>query len=447
MSLSSRIITRLTILTVAATAISYGWLYIKQSRVETYLRQRSLSRQAEELASYINLNADGSIDINLPPKLSEAYNSPGSRYRYAVRDEAGRIVATSGRRVGPLPSVISADGRGVYEYEAGTDNPRTLGAAVRTDVGRRSYFTQVEQSVPMTQSLNAAVLNEFFMDGGWLQVPFLLALLAISALTVRRALSPLENLAALAAQIEPGKSTLRLPTKDISSEILPLVIQFNSTLDRFDEGLNRQREFNANAAHQLRTPLAVLGANIDTLPDKAVADRLRYDVRLMTRIVHQLLLVARLETLNLRLDEQIDLCQVARQAAENLGPIAISGNKTLEVDEPGGAVVIRGNEMIVNIAISNLIENAINHSPPGGGVRIRVTEAAAVEVQDSGPGIPPQLREKVFQRFWRGESENEGAGLGLAIVRRIMLALSGSVSVTNAPEGGAQFTLQFPVAA
>jgi signal transduction histidine kinase len=446
MSLSSRIIIRLTVTTIAATAISYGWLYVKQSRVETYLRQRSLSRQAEELAGYISLDADGSVDINLPPKLSEAYNSPGSRYRYAVRDEAGRIVVTSGRRVGPLPNVITTQGHGVYEYQASADNPGTLGAAVRTDLGKRSFFTQVEQNLPMTQSLNAAVLNEFFMDGGWLQVPFLLALLAISALTVRRALAPLEKMAVLAAEIEPGKSTLRLPTKDIPAEILPLVTQFNSALDRFDEVLNRQREFNANAAHQLRTPLAVLGANIDTLPDKAVADKLRYDVRLMTRIVHQLLLVARLETLNLRLDEQIDLGRVARQAAENLGPIAISGNKTLEVDEPDKAVVIRGNEMIVNIAISNLIENAINHSPPGSGVRIRVTEAATVEVHDAGPGIPPQLREKVFQRFWRGECGNEGAGLGLAIVRRIMHALSGTVSVTDAPEGGAQFTLQFPVA-
>ena len=82
-----------------------------------------------------------------------------------------------------------------------------------------------------------------------------------------------------------------------------------------------------------------------------------------------------------------------------------------------------------------------------GGVRIRVTPEASVEVCDSGPGIPPQLREKVFQRFWRGESSAEGAGLGLSIVRRIMHALKGNVSVTDAPEGGAQFTLQFPTIA
>ncbi len=285
------------------------------------------------------------------------------------------------------------------------------------------------------------------MDGGWLQIPFLFALLGVSAWTLSRSLAPLKEMATLAAKIEPGSSTLRLPSKGIPKEILPLVTSFNNALDRLDEGLTHQREFNANAAHQLRTPLAVLAANIDTMPDADAAERLRHDVQLMTRIVHQLLLVARLETLNLQLDEPVDLCQAARQAAESLGSIAISAAKTLEVDEPNVPVVILGNAFVVNIAISNLIENAINHSPPGGGVRVRVTAEASVEVCDSGPGIPPQLREKVFQRFWRGESSTEGAGLGLSIVRRIMHALKGTVSVTDSPEGGAQFTLQFPAIA
>src|SRR6202035_4314179 len=152
------------------------------------------------------------------------------------------------------------------------------------------------------------------------------------------------------------------------------------------------------------------------------------------RIVNQLLLVARLETLNIRLDERVDLCLTARQAAENLVPIAISTHKMLEVEEPASPAFIRGNGFVVNIAISNLIENALNHSPPGKAVRIRVTPGPSVEIRDSGPGIPAEFREKVFERFWRGEASKEGAGLGLAIVRRLI----------DAHEGGAQFTLQFP---
>ena len=273
---------------------------------------------------------------------------------------------------------------------------------------------------------------------------FLVVLLGISAFTVRRTLFPLKEVALLAARIDPGNSTLRLPSVGIPAEILPVVSSFNNVLDRLDEGLRQQREFNANAAHQLRTPLAVLGANIDTMTDRAAAAKLRYDVEVMSRIVHQLLLVARLEMLNVRLDEPVDLCQTARQAAENLGPIAILTHKTLEVDEPAAPVLVRGNGFVVNVAISNLIENALNHSPPGKAVRIRVTPNPSVEVHDFGPGIPVQLREKIFERFWRGDSSKEGAGLGLAIVRRVMNAINGTVSVVDAPEGGAQFTLQFP---
>jgi signal transduction histidine kinase len=117
--------------------------------------------------------------------------------------------------------------------------------------------------------------------------------------------------------------------------------------------------------------------------------------------------------------------------------------KTLEVDEPAGPVFVCGNRPVIIAAVRNLIENALNHSPTGGTVRIRATSTPSIEVRDSGPGIPPEMREKIFERFWRGEKSKEGAGLGLSIVRRIMLALGGSVSVSNGPEGGAQFSLIF----
>jgi signal transduction histidine kinase len=261
---------------------------------------------------------------------------------------------------------------------------------------------------------------------------------------VRRSLAPLNNLSALAERIKPGASDIRLPQAGVPEEVSPLVKAVNSALDRLDEGIQQQREFTANAAHQLRTPLAVIAANLDLMPDKAAAAKLRYDVDLMSRIITQLLLVARLESLNLRLDDQVELCSVVREAAENLGPLAISTRKTLEVDEPARPVLVRGNSHAVAAAVSNLIENALNHSPEGGAVRIRVTASPSIEVLDSGPGVPPDLRERIFERFWRGETSREGAGLGLAIVRRIMRTLQGEVSVSNAPGGGARFSLDFP---
>ena len=443
MSLSSRIIVRLTITTLVAAGVAYGWLYLKQSRVEGYLRERALMRQAQEISDYISIRENGSIDLDLPPRLLEAYNSPGSRYRYAIRDEAGRIVATSSRRIGPLPDFIHSQNH-TYEYNSEDAGNRMLGAAFQTTVGQRMFTTQVEQSAFRARSLGGAVFDEFVTDGGWLGIPFLLAMLGVAAFTIKRTLSPLEELSALAAQINPGSSEVRLPHAGIPREFLPLVRSMNSALDRLDEGLRQQREFSANAAHQLRTPLAVLSANIDMMGDKVGAAKLRYDVELMSRIVTQLLLVARLETLNVRLDEPVNLCWAAGEAAENLGSVAISTCKTLEVDQPTGPVFVRGNRSVIVAAVRNLIENALNHSPTGGAVRIRVTSTPSIEVLDSGPGVPPELREKVFERFWRGEKSKGGAGLGLAIVRRIMHALGGSVSVSDGPDGGAQFSLVFP---
>jgi signal transduction histidine kinase len=161
--------------------------------------------------------------------------------------------------------------------------------------------------------------------------------------------------------------------------------------------------------------------------------------------VTQLLLVARLESLNINLDERLELSALVREAAEDLGPLAISTHKTLEVDEPATPVFVRGNTHAVAAAVSNLIENALNHSPPGGAVKIRVTPTPSIEVLDSGPGVPLHMRERIFERFWRGETSREGAGLGLAIVRRIMRALRGDVLVADAPGGGAKFSLEFPM--
>jgi signal transduction histidine kinase len=441
MSISQKIIIRLAVTTLIATAVAYGWLYMKAARVHDYLDQRALVQQARDISDFISVNANGEFELNLPSRLSEAYNSVKSNYRYAIRDEAGRIVAASGRGIGPLPR-LAVQNR-TYENRD-SEGGRILGTAIAITLPQGIFTTQVEQIAPRLQSLHAAVFNEFVTDGGWLIIVFLLAQLGISAVTVRKSLAPLLDLSALAERIKPGSSDIRLPQAGVPQETLPLVKAVNRALDRLDDGIQQQREFTANAAHQLRTPLAVIAANVDLMEDKKVAERLRYDVDLMSRIIGQLLLVSRLEALNIALDDQVELRAVVREAAENLGPLAISSHKTLEVDEPPRPVFVRGNSHAIGAAVSNLIENALNHSPAGGAVKIRVTPSPSIQVVDSGPGIAPDLRERVFERFWRGESSKEGAGLGLSIVRRIMRALEGDVSVTNAPEGGAMFSLEFP---
>ena len=218
----------------------------------------------------------------------------------------------------------------------------------------------------------------------------------------------------------------------------------NAALDHLDQGLQRQREFNANAAHQLRTPLSVLMANVEPLKEPEVANRLRTDVEHMSRIVSQLLLAAQLETVSINLDEIVDLNDAAAEIAGNLAPLALASGKSIELVRNDEPVVIRTNTFAVRAALGNLIENAIKHTPAGTSVRLRVTDRPSIEVMDCGPGVPIEQRTKVFERFWRGDRGGSGAGLGLAIVDQIMKALQGSVSVGEAPGGGALFTLIFP---
>ena len=432
---------------IAASLCAFGWLYLKAEWTDTGLRKQALLDQARVIGSYLTVNENGSVELNLPARLAEAYSSPGSAYRYAIRDESGQFIFDGSTHVGPLPA-ISNNGRKLYDYDPDGAGPyHVFGAALQTVVGRRTFFVQVEQQAKEPNHAGKAAVDEFLTDGGWLEIIFLFVLLAVSIWIVKGAIAPLTRISKLAETIGPNNANIRLPVDNVPLEILPLVRSMNSALDHLEEGLQRQREFNANAAHQLRTPLAVLLANIDALKDTEVADRLRTDVEYMSRIVSQLLLVARLETLSVHLDEAVDLNIAAADIAASFAPLALASHKTIELTRSDAPVIVRTGAFALRTALGNLIENAINHTPSGTAVRIRVTNRPAIEVMDSGPGIPADRRAIVFERFWKGDRNKNGAGLGLSIVDRIMKALQGAVTVGDAVGGGALFTLEFPVTA
>ncbi len=443
-SLLRRIALRLVIVTVMGGIVGYGWLYRKASLTAAALNQQTLIEQAKNIARHLQIDSRGRLSVKLPAAVEENYEEADSPYHYAVSDEAGNILLSSGRILSPM-RLLHGDEQHVYDYRrSGSRSLRVTGAAVGTLAGGRQLVVQVEAVASRDHGLVKAVTDEFVTDGGWLGLPLLAILLAVSILTVRQTFSPLSRLSRLAAEIEPGKSGNRLPEVGVPKEVMPLVRAVNSALDRLEKGFLQQREFTANAAHQLRTPLAVLQAHIDTLPDEGIAQRLQKDLSSMARIVSQLLLVSRLEAATGDVEEEMDLRAVAVEAAASLGPLAIAAGKSIEVDELEAPVFARGSSWLLQNALNNLIENALAQTPPGTAVRIHVSDEPAIAVLDWGPGVPPEMREKIFERFWRGDREKGGAGLGLSIVARIMRFLGGSVSVGDAPGGGAAFTLHFP---
>jgi signal transduction histidine kinase len=423
---------------------AYGWIYWQAKLTESALRQRALIDQANLLAAYLTVDESGTPILKLPAQMSEAYVSATGYHRYAIRDHNGTVLFGAGPATRPL-FPFTQTSQTVYDYDPDGPGPRHMfGAAVRTTVGDRLFFTQVEEDGLDTQHLREAVTQEFLIDGGWLQAPFLFAWLGVSVLAVRRALAPLHNVSRVAGTIDPETADVRLPIHNVPHEIVPLVNAINLALDRLEQGLMCQREFNANAAHQLRTPLAVLSTNIEAMEDKSTAPKLKYDVDVMSRIVNQLLLMARLELWSGPGHDVVDLRTIVTEVASNLGPLAIASGRQLEILNDTVPVVVRVNVDALRAALSNLVENALGHTLPDTTVTIRVTQEPAVEVIDSGPGVPPEQRDRVFERFWKGDRNGKGAGLGLAIVKHIMTALRGSVSISDNPHGGAAFTLHFP---
>lgn len=220
---------------------------------------------------------------------------------------------------------------------------------------------------------------------------------------------------------------------------LPLVSAVNGAFDRIEATFRAQKEFLENAAHELRTPLSVLRARVETLEDAAMRCELETDIALLSRLVTQLLRAAEIKG-------PVDLELVAATVASYLVPAATRAGRTIQVGADGPARVI-GSAETIGQAINNLVENALSHTPPGSAVEVDVRGGAhpQVRVRDHGPGVAPDERELVFQRFWRRDRRRgSGAGLGLAMVRRAMDLHGGSAHVEAAPGGGARFVLDFP---
>nr|WP_246337364.1 HAMP domain-containing sensor histidine kinase [Azospirillum oleiclasticum] len=210
-----------------------------------------------------------------------------------------------------------------------------------------------------------------------------------------------------------------------------------------ERSLAQQRRFTANAAHELRTPLAVLRARLDGM-EPAKAGALVPDVERMGRLVEQLLSVARLEARMVELSDGIDLGHVARDTVAHLFPLALLERKSIVLDAPAEPVPVRGNVFALEDALRNLIENALRHTPPDGAVDVTVTADATVEVGDRGPGLPETLRGQLFEPFVHGRGRRGGAGLGLAIVAETAAIHGGTAVALDRPGGGALFRLSLP---
>ncbi len=443
-SLLSRIVLlHIGALMVAALLIPLA-LYSFLTRGVADLHQRALREQAELISRQLTLQPDGHWSLNLSAAIREQYSEAYGRYVYVVLDEAGKVVFSSGHLDDPLHAIDAAAPEDVY-FDTRRADRVISGASVRRTIQGKTFFIQVGEDILHRDVLIDDVVSNVFPQVGWVTVPIIFLVLVTDLLIFRRAMQPLIRASNLASQISPTRIDIRLPTSHIPSEILPLVRAVNDALDRLQRGFSKQRAFAADAAHELRTPLAILRARIDTLPQEDSARSFRKDVDYMTRIVSQLLDAADLETLVLSPGDFADLRVVCAEMAEFIAPLALAQDKTISLSAPDQPVWIKGNEEFLKRAVRNLLDNALNHTPRNSDIEVIVDDDATVTVRDNGPGIPLAQREQLFDRFWRRDRRRQGgAGLGLSIVKHIVEAHGGSITVENRPRGGASFCLHFP---
>lgn len=446
-SLMARIVLRLGLTTLAAIVCAYGWLWFEFQSTTGSLRDKSLIETARTIAEAVKPDHDVLI-LDLPASLIEAYAHSNGVHGFAVKDrDTNAVLFAAGAGTGPIPGKVEEDEDGsLYQYNPDGPGPAAyFGEAFPFRLGDRRLIVQVVRLGSDYQELIETVLADFFEDGGWLAAPFLVLLMGVSILTIRTTLKPLRRLSRMAEAIGPAATDVRLPHEGVPRELMPLVRAVNNALERLEDGFRLQREFTADAAHELRTPLAVLAAHIDTLPDRATAKALRRDLDGMTHLVEQLLRIARVEALVVKPCDRANLADIARDVAAWLAPMAIRAGRMIEVEAPDEEVPVHGQEDALFHAIRNLADNALRYTPPATTVTLTVVaDPPAVEVRDHGPGVPPEHRPMLFQRFWRGERQTSGSGLGLAIVQRTMQAHGGFVAVEDAPGGGALFRMSFP---
>lgn len=276
--------------------------------------------------------------------------------------------------------------------------------------------------------------------------PLTLMLLLAALLQVRRLTAPLRTAAREADSLDPDQLGARLTVPATSLEVQRLVQAFNRTLDRVEVSIRLVRDFNANAAHELRTPLAVMSLAIDGLPPSELRDTLGRETEVLSRSVRQMLDLAQVDAMPSRQTGRVDLRDIARDQVSQLVRLAWAQDRDLKL-QASETVMVDGHAEAIGRALRNLIENGLRHTAKDTAVEVTVGPGPQIRVSDHGPGIPEDQKARLFDRFWRGDrSRNDGAGLGLSIVQAIMKAHGGEVLLETPEDGGAVFALVFPPA-
>lgn len=414
-------------------------------------------------AAFVRADAEGhaaedareiaaSLARAIPPGAAAIAPSPqfaarlaASGIAYAAWDMTnGRALAGSDPAIGRRLAGLAADVRAVTVI-TGPPGAQTLFAAVSDMRGPRVLLIGVTAPISANAVALAGLIDEYSEEILPTFGPAILLAFLVAWATIRRSLAPLRRASAEAEAVSADRPGTRVGLDGVGAELVPLIEAVNHAVSRLEQALAVQRRFTANAAHEMRTPIAVIRARIDALPESPERAALARDADRLARLVAQMLTRARLQAGETGRREQVDLAALARATLAELAPIAHAQGRDLVLEEnaPG---LVEGHPLLLESLLRNLVENALRFTPPDGVVTVQAGPGGRLRVIDSGRGIAPEHIDHIFEPFWRAPGQGGGgAGLGLAIARDIATMHAGSLTAENTGAGAA-FTLVLPCA-
>lgn len=355
---------------------------------------------------------------------------------FRVLDASGHVALGSdaGPAFWPTHGPVSRLQRGRFEFDR--EGIAMRGATESVEHDGRTWFVQCAVSVRFLQFGYRAFALPF--TGAGITVFSLVLLVVFGAcayVTLRYALKPLQEISESAVAISPHTLDARLHTDAVPTEIAPLIDSFNRVLERLEHGYRIQQEFLSTAAHELKTPLALIRAQIELAYDGEDRRVLLGDVEHMTRQVQQLLLLAEASERQNYNFTALEVQDVVKDATTYLQRMADAAGVRLLTSGDAAETRWLADRGALFTLLKNLLENAIQHAPRGTIVQVEVS-AVGLSVRDWGSGVSQQQLTQMFSRFWRGEHRRDhGAGLGLAICQEIALAHGWTLTAHNADPG------------
>lgn len=398
----------------------------------------SVAERTQELAEKLRFDPAGQpigFDSSEDDRIW-TYDSLKQEIGYRVLDSSAHVALTSTEKTF-WPSSVSVPPSELGPFKFELQGRMMYGATAPVEHNGKTWFLQFAASERLMDLFHAAFALPFMGAGIILFSLVLLFVFGTCAyITLGYTLKPLREVSESAAAISPRSLHSRLKIRTVPSEVVPLVDSFNQALQRLEHGYRAQQEFLATAAHELKTPLALIRAQIELMEENHERGALLNDVAHMARQVQQLLLLSEASEVQNYNFAAVDVAQVATQAFCYLRRMAEAADVRLVLTDN---IILDGQWQADRSALftllKNLLENAIEHAPRGTEVRVELS-ANTLSVRDWGPGVDQDQLSQIFVRFWRGAHRREhGAGLGLAICQEITRAHGWTLSAQRGEPG------------